>query len=251
MPDVASIARAIDAALPDLARDVVRRHLDLSDQANRAFLQTPDDREQHQTRWHQWGIITHTRRFLELFGTDLPCLLRQWGLHQAVESRLAGQIDRACKRDLLYISILLHDIGKFGARTRGRERFHFTHHEQLSGAIIRNELRLDRFGLTQAQIEYIALTAQDHFVLGLVRKQIRERRSYDSAFIQGREFAEIASGVVRDHPTDYVEVGVLFLGDSLAKATPGEGPELALSQYDINLEVARRYLTLAVGEPPL
>jgi hypothetical protein len=146
--------------------------------------------------------------------------------------------------------VLLHDIGKFGGRSRGRTRFHFAGHEALSGQIIRSELDLSRFDLTPAQIEYIARTAEDHFVLGLVRKRAREEGRYDSAFVQSERFAEIARRIKEEHPDDFVETGVLFLGDSLAKLNPAEGPELAAAQYDINIEVAHRYFELVLrGEP--
>jgi hypothetical protein len=160
---------------------------------------------------------------------------------------LAEKVDGATKGSLLEIAILLHDIGKYAARRLGRHRFHFTHHEILSGKIIREELQLESRGLSSAQIDYIALTAQDHFVLGLVRRRAREEGAYDEAYASSRSFAELVTQIVADHPQDYLEIGVLFLGDSLAKANPGEGPERALSQYDLNIDVARRYLQLALG----
>jgi len=53
----------------------------------------------------------------------------------------------------------------------------------------------------------------------------------------------IARRIRDDHPLDYVEIGVLFLGDSLAKADPDTGPPDAIAQYYINIDVARAYLT--------
>ena len=50
---------------------------------------------------------------------------------------------------------------------------------------------------------------------------------------------------------DKVEIGVLFLGDSLAKVHPTEGPDHALEQSPINVEVARAYLTLVLNMPLL
>ena len=231
-----------------MARDVIRRHLDLSDPANRHFLCEPDAREQHQTQWHQWGIISHTRVFLHLFDTEIPGLLREWGLWEPVHDHLRREIDGAARWQLLRIAILLHDIGKFAARTRGPRRFHFTHHEVLSGQIIRSGLQLQRFHLTPAQIEYIAETAEDHFVLGLVRKRAREEEGYDEEFVASPEFAQLCRAIVREHPDDFIEVGVLFLGDSLSKVRPNEGPEPARSQYEINLQVAHRYLAVVLDE---
>lgn len=242
MADIAAVTRAIDEELPELARGVIRRHLDLEDDDNRHFLRAPDAREQHQTEWHQWGIITHTRVFLRYLDTLVPSYLCEWGLWEAVDARLSGPIDGASKWALLRIAALLHDIGKFGARTRGRKRFHFTHHEKLSGDLIRQELDLGRFGLTPEQIEYVARTAEDHFVLGLVRKGARDQGEYDLAFVRSERFLQVARQIKREHPDDFVEIGVLFLGDSLAKLNPGEGPERAAGQYELNIIVAHRYL---------
>jgi len=244
--NVADIAREIDRRLPELARDVIRSHLDVSVPENRSFLQSPDGREQHQTEWHQWGIITHTRRFLRDLETAVPGYLRSWGRWETVDARLQRPIDGATRWQLLEVTILLHDIGKFGARRRGRQRFHFGGHEVLSGEIIRSQLHLDRLGLTETQIEYIARTAEDHFVLGVVRKRAREQGAYDLGFVETSSFRELALDIKDRHPEDFVEIGVLFLGDSLSKADPESGPERAAGQYGVNIAVARHYLEIVL-----
>ncbi len=249
MPDIAAISRAIDDELEGLAHGVIQRHLDLTDPANQRFLRQPDGREQHQARWHQWGIITHTRVFLHDFETEVPRYLRAWDLWDEVNALLQTTIDGTTRWELLRISILLHDIGKFATRTQGMHSFHFAHHEDMSGEIIRSELNLARFDLTPCQIEYIATTAQDHFVLALVRKRAREQGGYHNAYVRSPSFWEVCQSIRRMHPQDFVEIGLLFLGDSLAKANPSEGPPDALSQYEINIVVARRYLEVVLEAP--
>ena len=251
MPDLSCIVREIDADLPELARGVIRRHLDLSAPENEEFLSLPDGREQHQTEWHQWGIITHTRAFLRAYQDDIPRYLHQWGLWKVVSEHLSEPVDGVPRGDLLKISILLHDIGKFGARRRGRTRFHFAGHEVLSGEVIRGELELERLGLTAAQVEYVARTAEDHFVLGVVRKRAREHGRYDLDFTTTGAFSEACWEVREAHPDDFLEIGVLFLGDSLAKTNPRNGPARAISQYAVNIAVAHRYLDIVTsGERP-
>jgi hypothetical protein len=244
--DIAAVTSAIDTRLPAIAREVIAHHLDRSDPATRSFLADPDGREQHQTQWHQWGIITHTRVFLHHFDEDIPRFLREWGLWSDIDSILSAPVDGVPRWSLLRISILLHDIGKFGARTRGKHRFHFWKHEELSGRIIRSEIDLRNDGLTPAQIEYVARTAEDHFVLGLLRKRARERGEYDAHFTRLPQFVDLAHQIKADHPDDFIEVGILFLGDSLAKVDPAAGPEPAVSQYDVNIAVARAYLAVVL-----
>ena len=241
-PELAARIQAIDDRLEDIARAVIREHLDVSRSDNASFLASPDAREQHQTQWHQWGILTHTRRFLHHYDVDIPHYLREWGVEAEVGAVLRERIDGAARGDLLRASILLHDIGKFGARRPGRGRFHFAGHEDLSGEIIRTELDLPKMGFTPAQTEYIARTAQDHFVLGIIRKAARERGEYDEDFARSSRFRTLSAGIKASHPDDYVEIGVLFLGDSIAKVDPESGPERAVSQYKVNIAVAREYL---------
>jgi exopolyphosphatase/pppGpp-phosphohydrolase len=243
--------QAMDDRLEEMARAVIRAHLDLSSPENASFLASPDAREQHQTQWHQWGILTHTRRFLRHYDEDIPRYLREWGMFQQVDDILRRCIDGASRWELLRAAILLHDIGKFSARTVGRKRFHFAHHEEQSGDIIRDELDLPGFGFTPAQIAYIACTAQDHFVLGLLRKAARERGEYDQTFPATGIFHSLSLRIKAEHPDDYVEIGVLFLGDSLAKVDPASGPERAVSQYDVNIAVAREYLRIVLDSPAI
>lgn len=247
-PQIGHIVDALDADLPEIAAEVIRRHLDVSDPETQTFLARPDGREQHQTRWHQWGIITHTRVFLRHFEVDVPRYLREWGLWDRADAILSLQVDGITRWDLLRIGILLHDIGKFGARFRGRSRFHFTGHEDMSGSIIRQEVPLTEYGLTAAQAEYVATVAEDHFVLGLLRRRAREHDGYDASFARSPEFRATARRIKREHSGDFVEIGVLFLGDSLAKADPETGPPDAVSQYAVNIDIARAYLQIVLAE---
>jgi hypothetical protein len=242
--------QAIDDRLEEMARAVIRGHLDLSRPENSSFLAYPDARDQHQTQWHQWGILTHTRMFLRHYDQDIPQYLREWGVYEQVDEILRRCIDGASRWELLRAAILLHDIGKFSARTRGQKRFHFAHHEEQSGDIIRDELDLHSLGFTAAQTDYIAQTAQDHFVLGLVRKAARARGQYDETMPFTEIFRSLSLQIKAEHPDDFVEIGVLFLGDSLAKVDPASGPERAVSQYDVNILVAREYLRIVLGSAP-
>ena len=246
--DFDSILSRINEQLPALSRAVIERHLDTNKPENRAFLQCPDDRNQHQTQWHQWGIITHTRVFLGVFDRDVPRYLRAWRVWDPVDRVLSRPVDGLTRWQLLHVSILLHDIGKFGTRTRGARGFHFAGHESLSGRLIREEVRLDQFGLTGPQIAYVARTAEDHFLLGLLRKRARQQGIFRLEYTESQPFLEDVRRIQAEHADDFIEVGVLFLGDSLAKAEPQAGPDRAVSQNEINVAVARRYLELTVGE---
>lgn len=250
-PDLAARIQAIDDGLETIAREVIVHHLDISRPENASFLASPDAREQHQTQWHQWGILTHTRRFLHHYEVDIPRYLSSWGLESQVDAVLTQPINGASRADLLRAAILLHDLGKFSARRQGRGRFHFAQHEEQSGNIIRSELDLPGLGFTPDQTEYIARAAQDHFVLGVLRKAARERGEYDEEFPHSGLFRNLSLEIKASHPDDFVEIGVLFLGDSLAKVDPASGPERAVSQYNVNIAVAREYLRIVLDTASL
>src|ERR671926_205891 len=91
--DIRAVERTIDAELPELARQVIRDHLDTRLPETQAFLDRPDSRDQHQTSWHQWGIITHTRVFLRHFEHDIPRYLQEWGVWEPVDEALRREID--------------------------------------------------------------------------------------------------------------------------------------------------------------
>jgi hypothetical protein len=249
--DISKIVEDVEEQLPAFARDVIRTHLDTAETYNRTFLDHPDQLDQHQMQWHQWGILTHTRVFLRLYESTVPDRLKSWGLWEQTRAWLARTVDDVERWYLLKIATLLHDIGKFGSRTVGSGGFHFAGHEKLSGEIIRNELHLERFGLSPDQVAYVALAAQDHFVLALARKNARQLGRFTLDFPRSKEFREFARNTQASHPEDYVEIGVLFLGDSMAKADPHEGPEKAVAQNPINEAVARAYLEIVLKDSPV
>ena len=169
--------RQLFARLPDMARQMMGKHVDASDHRNQAFLENPDNPAEHAPKWHQWGIITHTKMFGAAHEKDVQRYLQQWGVKRLVDHHLDQKIDGQPKRDLLRAGIALHDLGKFTHRTfeenpDGSYGTTFTDHEAKSGELIRDpefsdSLKRD-YGLTDNQVEYVARTAELHFTLGIL-----------------------------------------------------------------------------------
>src|SRR5437764_1257474 len=105
--DIRAVERELDSELPALARQVISRYQDSREPETRAFLERPDGREQHQTSWHQWGIITHTRVFLRHFEQDIPRYLRDWEMWEEVDGVLRQTVEGVSRWDLLRLAILL------------------------------------------------------------------------------------------------------------------------------------------------
>jgi hypothetical protein len=211
--------------LPGIARDLVARADYPPHPRNERFLANPDDPAEHETHWHQWGIITHSRMFEKGFVEEVPVLLRSWGVGEKVGSALVARVDDVPRSDLLRLAIPLHDLGKFAVRQvrlsrNNRVGVAFKHHEEESGRVIRRDLRPllgGELGLTDAQFEYVAGCAERHYVLAHVRDSLKGSGAYDIAHVLTPGFGERCFALMRMNAGYELEVGLLWLADSLAK----------------------------------
>jgi HD domain len=224
---VPQIVERLHAALPGIARDLITAHQDMSDPANVSFAAHPDSPREHAPRWHQHGILTHSDRFHDALRTAVPGYLRRWGLAGPAAAALSNEVDGVPKGQLLQIAALLHDVGKFSARTVKRRApaappsASFEDHEAHSGRIIRGELRplLTGWKLRDAHREYLARCAELHFELGKVRRASKSDGGYTMAFARSPAFATAIAPILRGNPGYALEIGVQFIADSLSKTT--------------------------------
>ncbi len=167
-PRAAALLARIDADLPALARDLIPRSPSASDR----FLAAPDDPAEHKPEWHQYGIITHTRRFVAALRDEVPTALA------AIDPPIAGRVGRyldaaigdLTRRELLLVAGYWHDIGKFTTRTPGRRGdWRFIGHAHDSARLITGERDNfadglgARYGLDRAQIAFVARLADLHY----------------------------------------------------------------------------------------
>lgn len=235
------IIESITRELPRLASDLIRKYQDMSYPANQAFAANPDDPAQHETHWHDFGIITHSKKFLEALQTVVPKYLAEWGLKDRADKVLDEKIDGLAKWQLLQITAMVHDIGKFTARTPHG----FRDHEMHSGKLLRNDLYdfLVRQGLTPRQIEYVATCAERHFELGKVRRKFRRR--YTRELVESDDFKATVRDIVASYPEVALEIGLIFIADSLGKTAKPN------AQLPINIAAARSYLQTWAEMTPL
>jgi hypothetical protein len=133
----ALVAR-IDRDLPALARELIPR----APTASPTFLAAPDDPQEHKPEWHQFGIITHTRRFVAALRDEVPLALQQ--IDAAIAGRAERYLDRSIgdltRRELTLVAGYWHDIGKFTTRTLGRRGdWRFRGHAGDSARLITGE----------------------------------------------------------------------------------------------------------------
>ena len=246
---------------------------------NQSFIEHPDASIEHKPEWHHFGIITHTRRFADHFESTMQQYLREWGIDQKINAYLDEKIDGISKKELLRLSIPFHDVGKLAGRyfkmKDGKPVAHYNGHEKLSEELIRRDGIIRQFlssmGLTDSQIDYVATCAGLHYELGKIRDIPKKNgNGFTIAFTQSQQCKEYCLACMEEHPDFKVEMGVLYLCDSLAKTdiildvyTDEEiaaksddvarmvaglnlHPNLssAIKQLPVNIAFARTYLTL-------
>lgn len=213
--------------LPEIGRQLIKEKLDLTEEANRRFFENPDDPAEHKPGYHEWGIITHSEMVREAYRNEVPRYLEAWGFGDLIDAKMAEAVDELRKSDLMEAVALLHDVGKFTARTvsakaDGSKKVNFIGHEDHSGDIIRSEefsqkLR-DALRLTDDQIEYVARCAELHFELGKVREELKKLpEGYTIRSIRSPEFRSLVRGIMDENKGYEVEIGLFFLIDSLGK----------------------------------
>ena len=181
---------------------------------NQSFIANPDASIEHKPEWHQFGIITHTRRFADHFESTMQQYLKEW------------EVDQKINAYLLRLSIPFHDVGKLAGRyfkmKDGKPVAHYNGHEKLSEELIRRDGLIRQFltsiGLTDPQIDYVATCAGLHYELGKIRDIPKKTgNGFTIAFAQSQQCKDYCLACMEEHPGFKVEMGVLYLCDSLAK----------------------------------
>jgi hypothetical protein len=259
----------IEADLPKIARSIAERNTNLSELERRTFLEGLDSPEQHKPKWHQWGIITHSRKFKEYYEMQIVRHLRRWRF-LGIEQHLQEKIESISKYELLKIVALLHDLGKFNKSLKpDRIESDFEGHAKFSEIHIR-EMNLKTYELSESQIDYVAKCARMHYELGDLRYDAKQGPGYNMLYAKSHEATNDMEARIRGYKGFAVEVGVMFLADCLAKTevfVEGSSDEeinknswkaekeiyeknlhpnliLAARQSPVNLEITKKYLQI-------
>ncbi|MFH1326803.1 MAG: hypothetical protein ABIH59_01615 [archaeon] len=196
--------------------------------------------------WHQFGLITHTKRTRKIFLEELDNFLKQWEIYKEVNDFLNKKIKGISQKDLLEISFILHDLGKiplFGDERDDRL------HERASRDLILNSFikdKLKEIGLEEEHIKKIARYVGTHGVIGdKIRVSLKERNEFNINIT--KEKINLFLTNLAEEYSDVKEIiGIFFLCDSLGKVDPKlpGAPKKAVIQLPINIKLAQIYLKI-------
>lgn len=235
--DTKQIIASLWVGMPFIAKTLIQQSQDMSRPENRSFFENPDDVIEHEPKWHQWGIITHSKMFQRFLEEKVPGYLETWNLTKMTAPRLAEEIDGVSKQELLSVVAVVHDLGKFTVRKlkekEGERSNSFKGHESASGKIVRSpefSKRLKQGGiLTDKQIEYVAKCAELHYVLSIIRTEAdKSALGCTLTFANSDAVKELCRGLIVEYHDFALEVGLLFLADSLAKTEFGTDAEIVM-----------------------
>ena len=265
------IVKDLEEKLPIIGRNIARESTRLTDGFQRRFIQRIDSPWEHYPRWHQWGIVSHSLKAAEYwaneqFTEDVPKQSQE-----ALYTTLNQEIEGIAKQDLIHISLVLHDLGKFN-KGWDEEKFDFNGHEEDSQRIILEGPvtgLLSGYSLTSKQINYVANCAGKHFELGYLRREAKlSPLEYTQEWINSSDFNTAVEKKLPDFRGYEPEVGLMYLADSWAKVDPSflheaEGsrdrakqliykswkPEVlvdAVMQQPVSMAVGRKYLEIVL-----
>ncbi|MEI6774255.1 MAG: hypothetical protein WCL18_05725 [bacterium] len=207
-----------DTYLPIIANSIIPDNAE-----NKSFREHPDDPKEHQPMWHEFGIITHSKKMLQQFFNRNNWLKP---IKKQIDSVLQETIDGKTKEELMAISIIFHNIGKY-LRTiyikNGEREIAHPDHEQLGKNICMTnphvqKLIQDRYHLTEKQYNYMTNCIGLHFELAKLRVNSQTiQQGYNLQYTHSDKFMRICENIRNKNPEYKTEIGVLFLCDSLAK----------------------------------
>ncbi len=182
------------------------------------FINNPDFLEPRVIKWHQFGLLTHTRKLREIFLNEMNLILEKWEILELINKILSEKIDNIEKRKLFEISIILHDLGKIICHNNTKtNRKHELASKNLIYENFLNQL-LNSFGLTKNQIDYIARCVETHYVLGeQIRDILKENNNLRLDYLSKENIIDLCDKIIEDYKDVKTELGIFFICDNLAK----------------------------------
>ena len=177
------------------------------------FEEQLDDVAQHSVKWHQFGILTHTRLTFDYLRKNK--LYRELNFPHQVLARIQRHLNKKIgdltKTELLKIASLLHDIGKFKVRFWDdiKQQFKFKGHEAESAKIAKQYLK-NKLTPTQAAYIYKIILLHDEPLE--LKKNLKQIPSHTIDQEQ-----RLFQNMIKKLGKEAIDILVFFWSDKVAK----------------------------------
>ncbi len=243
MTNFQEIIHTLQEKLPIWGAELVRSHLDQKQPYNVSFATDLDNPKHHKPEWHEWGILTHTKKVLEAFELECLSYLETWGWNNietewANEYYMKSSPSRYTHRELMTIAIILHDLGKFTNRHLSKIQtntytnypdFSFGLHEVASERIIHSDLvrpTLIELGLHPEEVYYIGRLTALHYELSKIRERAKQsQEGFCTTYLMSQQYEKECRLLLRSHSPFAIELGIIYLADTLGKTSYRLTPE--------------------------
>lgn len=232
MPKINKIPLILERCLPEIIQEIAKEYGVTPYAKNPYFL------DSRLNKWHQFGLLTHTKKVRAAFLDEIPILLKAWNLNS---------LEDLYDKNLFEASIPLHDLGKIISYW---DKSTIRGHELLSKNLIRENFLINKLkllGLSKEQIGYISDCVETHYALG---KEIRDVLNYNQKFtledLLGEEVNRLCKSLENKYPALKTEIGVFYLCDSLGKIdiriNAGNDDEIIQQESDIIKKLTQKNL---------
>ena len=205
-------ADILESELPEIIMEIARKH------NIREFIDNPDLAEKRLEKWHQFGLLAHTKKVREAFLNESNSLMKKWSLYEKIEKLLSEKIEGSKKKVLLELSVPLHDLGKivcFNNLKTNREHEIASRHLVYESFLHKKLLSL---GLSENQIGYIARCIETHDIIGKeLRDLLKHENNLSLNFILNSDITAKCKAIAAKYESIKTEIGLYFLCDSLGK----------------------------------
>ncbi len=212
MKNCFKVAEILEEELPTIIKKISEEH------GIKPYIENPDFLEERLEKWHQFGLLTHTKKVRKAFLCDLEPLLKNWGIYEKIRIPLEEKIENIKKKDLFEMSIPLHDLGKIISYLDKRKN---RNHEALSRDLIYEDFlknKLKSFGLCRNHLNQIANYILFHDVIGKeIRDELNREGKLSLEYISRGYVNDLCEKVSARYANIKSELGIFFLCDSLGK----------------------------------
>ncbi|MEK6935689.1 MAG: hypothetical protein AABW67_02795 [Nanoarchaeota archaeon] len=210
MDEIKKASILLDEILPDLIREIATNSKVVQ------FQENPDFLEERLVKWHQFGLLTHTRNVKRAFYEEAPKLINSWGLENKLKERLNQKVSESTKYELFDISITLHDLGKIICYYNSSKNR--CHEEESANLIKYFEKRLINLGLSPNSITKITRYIKTHDVVGKeIRDNLTETGKFSFSRLLESSTKHLCQKIAKKYSDVDLEIGFYFLCDSLGK----------------------------------